>query len=125
VTCSGLKPTAVVQLLYRDGTPDKELQLEESAQGDGGYDAFMNAIRKIAKKINYSLPTLLDYVVIIPPGGKTDALVQCTITWRNQYNETFVTKGVNPDQVLAAVEATEKMLNVIAFQKKENRSQKI
>jgi D-citramalate synthase len=125
VTCSGLKPTAVVQLLYQDGTPDKELQLEESAQGDGGYDAFMNAIRKIAKKINYSLPTLLDYVVIIPPGGKTDALVQCTITWRNQYNETFVTKGVNPDQVLAAVEATEKMLNVIAFQKKENRSQKV
>jgi len=45
-----LKPIAVVKLLYKDKENDKELQLEESAQGDGGYDAFMNAIRKIAKK---------------------------------------------------------------------------
>ena len=119
-----LKPVAVVKLLYKDKGNNKELLLEESAQGDGGYDAFMNAIRKIAKKIDYPLPTLLDYTVNIPPGGKTDALVQCTITWGWQQNhKTFITKGINPDQVLAAIEATEKMLNIIAFQKKENRGQ--
>ncbi|HER24554.1 MAG TPA: 2-isopropylmalate synthase [Candidatus Atribacteria bacterium] len=117
VTSMELKPIAVVKLLYNDKIKGKETQLEESAQGDGGYDAFMNAIRKIAKKIDYPLPSLLDYTVNIPPGGKTDALVQCTITWGWQNHKTFITKGVNPDQVLAAIEATEKMLNIIAFQK--------
>ena len=65
----------------------------------------------------------MDYTVNIPPGGKTDALVQCTITWGWQNNKTFITKGINSDQVLAAIEATEKMLNIIALQKKENRGQ--
>lgn len=116
VTSMELKPTAVVKLQYKDKVKKKEVQLEESAQGDGGYDAFMNAIRKIAKKIDYTLPSLLDYTVTIPPGGKTDALVQCTITWGWQNHKTFITKGVNSDQVLAAIEATEKMLNIIALQ---------
>jgi len=49
VTSMELKPIAVVKLLYKDKENDKELQLEESAQGDGGYDAFMNAIRKLQK----------------------------------------------------------------------------
>ena len=124
ITSTELKSTAIIKLLYRKEEQDKKIELEESAQGDGGYDAFMNAIRKIAKKIDYPLPTLLDYTVNIPPGGKTDALVQCTITWGWQQNhKTFITKGINPDQVLAAIEATEKMLNIIAFQKKENRGQ--
>lgn len=116
VTSMELKPIAVVKLLYKDKENDKELQLEESAQGDGGYDAFMNAIRKIAKKVNYPLPKLLDYMVNIPPGGKTDALVQCSITWGWENHKTFITKGVSPDQVLAAIEATEKMLNIVALQ---------
>ncbi len=120
VTSMELKPIAVVKLLYKDKGKNKELILEESAQGDGGYDAFMNAIRKIAIKIDYPLPTLLDYTVSIPPGGKTDALVQCTITWGWQNHKTFITKGVNPDQVLAAIDATEKMLNIITFQKTNN-----
>jgi len=117
ITNTELKSTAIIKLLYRKGGQDKKIELEESAQGDGGYDAFMNAIRRIAKKIDYFLPNLLDYTVTIPPGGKTDALVQCIITWELPNRKTFITKGVNPDQVLAAVEATEKMLNIIAFQK--------
>ncbi|HDK26124.1 MAG TPA: 2-isopropylmalate synthase [Candidatus Atribacteria bacterium] len=120
ITSSGLKPTAIIKLLYRKGEKETGIELEEIAQGDGGYDAFMNAIRKIAKKIDYSLPILLDYTVTIPPGGKTDALVQCIITWERKDAKTFITKGVNSDQVLAAVEATEKMLNIIALQKKED-----
>jgi D-citramalate synthase len=112
ITSTELKSTAIIKLLYREVEKDKKIELEEIAQGDGGYDAFMNAIRKIAKKIDYSLPSLLDYIVTIPPGGKTDALVQCVITWEQADKKTFITKGVNPDQVLAAIEATEKMLNI-------------
>jgi len=115
VTSMELKPIAVVKLLYKNKQEDKEYTLEESAQGDGGYDAFMNAIRKIGEKIQITLPVLEDYTVNIPPGGKTDALVQCTITWGWENHKTFITRGVSPDQVLAAIEATEKMLNIIAL----------
>jgi len=115
VTSMELKPIAVVKLLYKNKQENKEYVLEESAQGDGGYDAFMNAISKIASKISVTLPMLKDYTVNIPPGGKTDALVQCTITWGWENHKTFITRGVNPDQVLAAIEATEKMLNIIAL----------
>ena len=110
-----LKPIAVVKLLYKNKQENKEYVLEESAQGDGGYDAFMNAISKIASKISVTLPMLTDYTVNIPPGGKTDALVQCTITWGWENHKTFITRGVSPDQILAAIEATEKMLNIIAL----------
>jgi len=120
ITSTELKSTAIIKLLYRKGEQNKKLELEEIAQGDGGYDAFMNTIRKIAKKIDYPLPSLLDYTVSIPPGGKTDALVQCVITWEMANKKIFITKGINPDQVLAAIEATEKMLNLIALQKEYN-----
>ncbi|MBN2395265.1 MAG: 2-isopropylmalate synthase, partial [Candidatus Atribacteria bacterium] len=39
------KPVAAVKLSYENN--NKSVELEDSAQGDGGYDAFMNAIRKI------------------------------------------------------------------------------
>lgn len=89
--------------------------------GDGGYDAFMNALRAWAEKVNITLPTLLDYEVRIPPGGKTSALVECKITWdyrlagkQKEYQDaSLTTRGLNPDQTMAAVEATEKMLNII------------
>lgn len=105
VSGKGLKSIASIKLSY------KETVYEETGQGDGGYDAFMDAIKKIAKKLKFNLPELVDYQVTIPPGGKTDALVQCSITWRN--HKTFVTKGVHSDQVIAAAEATEKMLNLL------------
>ena len=124
ITSTELKSTAIIKLLYKKEGQDKKIELEESAQGDGGYDAFMNAIRKIAKKIDYLLPNLLDYTVTIPPGGKTDALVQCVIVWEQPNKKTFITKGVNPDQVLAAIEATEKMLNIIALQRENNKHRK-
>jgi len=117
VTSMELKPIAVIKLIYKDKIENKEIVIEENGQGDGGYDAFMNAIRKVADKINYNLPTLVDYTVNIPPGGKTDALVQCTITWGWDNHKTFITKGINSDQVLAAIEATEKMLNIVALQR--------
>ena len=85
---------------------------EESSVGDGQYDAFMKALWKIYKKLNKEHPVLTDYVVTIPPGGKTDALVSTVITWVFKERE-FKTRALRADQTEAAIKATEKMLNII------------
>ncbi|MBN2699798.1 MAG: 2-isopropylmalate synthase [Bacteroidales bacterium] len=85
---------------------------EETASGDGQYDAFMKALWKIYDRLNKKHPVLTDYVVTIPPGGKTDALVECTITWDYQ-GKVFKTRGLDPDQTVAAVKCTTRMLNII------------
>lgn len=86
---------------------------EEIGVGDGQYDAFMKALWKIyTKQLKRDRPVLLDYVVTIPPGGRTDALVEAVITWMYCDRE-FKTKAVEADQTEAAIKATEKMLNII------------
>ena len=101
-----LKPSATVQVQVR------ERIYEESAQGDGQYDAFMNALKKIYCLKGVSLPNLTDYAVRIPPGGKTDALCETIITW--DYNgKEFKTRGLDSDQTVSAIKATQKMLNII------------
>jgi len=85
---------------------------EESSIGDGQYDAFMKALWKVYGKLGRERPVLSDYIVTIPPGGRTDALVETVITWNYKDNE-FKTKGLEADQTEAAIKATEKMLNII------------
>ncbi|MEP6846476.1 MAG: alpha-isopropylmalate synthase regulatory domain-containing protein [Panacibacter sp.] len=85
---------------------------EEHAQGDGQYDAFMNALKKVYKQKKIELPMLTDYAVRIPPGGKSDALCETIITWR-LLNREFKTRGLDSDQTVAAIKATLKMLNII------------
>jgi D-citramalate synthase len=107
----GVIPSANLSLVY------KGKAYRETGTGDGGYDAFMVALSKITQKIGLSLPTLVDYQVRIPPGGKTSALVETIITW-DPYPETtedtsFRTIGLDSDQIVAAIKATEKMLNRI------------
>ncbi|GDX43818.1 2-isopropylmalate synthase [Bacteroidota bacterium] len=85
---------------------------EEHSQGDGQYDAFMNALRNIYKKMKMHLPVLTDYAVRIPPGGKSDALCETIITWENNGKE-FKTRGLDSDQTVSAIKATQKMLNMI------------
>jgi len=85
---------------------------EEHSQGDGQYDAFMNALKKIYKKLKLDLPPLVDYAVRIPPGGKSDALCETIITW-SYNNKEFKTRGLDSDQTVAAIKATQKMLNII------------
>ncbi len=104
----GITPTASFTLKSNGDT------VETSGVGDGGYDAFMNALTPAAKKMGLSLPQLTDYEVRIPPGGKTDALVETTIVWKKN-GTVFKTIGVDSDQVMAAVKATEKMLNSTAM----------
>jgi D-citramalate synthase len=43
----------------------------------------------------------------------SDALVETTIKWGNNGRIPLVTIGVNSDQIVAAIEATEKMLNIV------------
>jgi (R)-citramalate synthase len=101
----GLRPVANVCIEI------KGIQYEEFSDGDGQYDAFVKALRKIYKKLKKPFPKLVDYVVTIPPGGKTDALVETVITWQN--SREFKTKGLDPDQNAAAIKATIRMLNII------------
>ena len=87
-------------------------EFEEHAQGDGQYDAFMNALKVIYSKKKLILPVLTDYAVRIPPGGKSDALCETIITWDFSGRE-FKTRGLDSDQTVAAIKATQKMLNLI------------
>jgi D-citramalate synthase len=99
-------PKARVRMRFRGKT------VESSATGDGGYDAFMKALAKASRRLGLELARLLDYKVRIPPGGQTGALVETIITWqRTPRSEPFTTRGVDSDQIAAAVRATEKMLN--------------
>jgi len=103
----GLRPTATVKLII-DG---KEYQ--DSAAGDGQFDAFMKAVRNIyISRLGRPFPTLANYTVNIPPGGRTDALVHTVITWN--YQDTVIkTRGLDADQTESAIQATVKMLNLI------------
>jgi D-citramalate synthase len=85
---------------------------EEHAQGDGQYDAFMNALKTIYSQKGRELPVLTDYAVRIPPGGKSDALCETIVTWDFKGHE-FKTRGLDSDQTVSAIKATQKMLNQI------------
>ncbi len=82
-----------------------------SGSGNGGFDAFIVAIRKILDEQNFEFPQLLDYEIRIPKGGSTSALTECFITWQDGAT-TMKTRGVNPNQVLAGINATMRMLNI-------------
>lgn len=101
----GLKPSVQLRLNVH------EKSYNATATGDGQYDSFMRAVKKIYKSLKKELPKLIDYHVSIPPGGKTDAFVETIITW--DYGKIFKTKGLDPDQTVSAMMATEKMLNIV------------
>ena len=103
----GLKPVAIIAIEVNGKT------YEGASTGDGQYDAFVKAIRKIYKEqLGRTFPSLTNYTVNIPPGGHTDALVQTVISW--DYNGNILkTQGLDADQMEAAIQATIKMLNLI------------
>ena len=102
----GMRPVANLRIDIQ-GT-----EYEESSAGDGQYDAFMKALWKIYDRLGRKHPRLTDYVVKIPPGGKTDALVETSISW-DMEGRSFKTRGIDSDQTEAAIKATVKMLNII------------
>ena len=102
-----LRPTAIVKIEINGK------QYMESSVGDGQYDAFMKALRKIYRgQRRREFPRLTNYAINIPPGGHTDALVQATIHWEYS-GRTLKTVGLDADQTEAAIKATIKLLNIV------------
>lgn len=102
----GLRPQATVKIEINGKV------YQDAATGDGQYDAFVRALRKIYASLDKPFPVLTNYTVSIPPGGRTDAFVQTIITW-NYKGEEFRTRGLDADQTEAAIKATAKMMNKI------------
>lgn len=102
----GLKPVATIRISIQGK------EYEDTSAGDGQYDAFMKALWKIYEKLGREHPVLIDYTVSIPPGGKTDALVEAVIAWQFR-DQHFKTRGLDADQTEAAIKATLKMLNIV------------
>ena len=104
----GMRPIASLKVSIND------VCYEADSTGDGQYDAFVKALRKVYKNnLNREFPLLDNYQVSIPPGGRTDALVQTIITWIKSDGKKFRTRGLDADQTEAAIKATIKMLNMI------------
>jgi len=114
VSNRGLRPVATILVRCRDK------QIQATSSGDGGYDAFMQALKSIEAQLGLKIPKLVDYEVRIPPGGKTDALVETTIKWENGLK----TRGVDSDQLSAAIQATEHALNMTALDQQSKKAAK-
>lgn len=88
-------------------------EYEVGATGDGQFDAFVRGLRDIYhNRLHRDFPVLTNYFVTIPPGGRTDALVQTIISW-NYHDKVIRTRGLDADQTDSAIKATIKMLNVL------------
>ena len=103
----------------KGSNPWAEIEIEiegklfkEKTIGDGQFNAFMNAVKKIFKNNKLIIPILIDYNVTIPPESNSDAFCETLITWKNS-NKEFITRGLDSDQTVSAIKATEKMLNII------------
>src|SRR5690606_10410744 len=103
--------------LNQSSRVDIEVELQgkvysASGEGNGGFDAFINAIQSILSDKGVTLPDLVDYEVKIPKGGHTSALTECVVTWRLAGNRKVKTRGVHANQVFAAVLATLRIINL-------------
>ncbi len=102
---TNLLPVANVKIMYKN----KEYFMNSS--GNGGYDAFMNCLKKIAQNCDIIIPKLIDFEVSIPQGGQTNALVETVIIWENNVK----TIGISSDQIMSSIKATEKAINLFIF----------
>ena len=85
--------------------------IKATGVGNGGFDAFIEAINEVLERHHIEVPELLDYQVRIPKGGTTSALVECFITWMDDGRKVR-TRGVDANQVFAGIQATLRMLNM-------------
>jgi D-citramalate synthase len=82
-----------------------------SGEGNGGFDAFIQAVNQVLVNYDTVLPELEDYEVRIPKGGHTNALTECVITWANE-RKMRKTRGVHANQVFASILAALRMINI-------------
>lgn len=93
----------------------KGAKFEIFGQGNGGIDAFMNALRVWqSQNQNFVIPTIYDYLVDIPEGGKSSAVTKATIFWQSENSKPsyFQTIGIDSDQGMAAIKAISDALNI-------------
>jgi (R)-citramalate synthase len=86
-------------------------------EGDGQYDAFINALRTLWPE----MPELVDYRIGISRKGTSEALTEATITWRKA-GKLFSTRAVASDQLVAAMNATMRMLNYVELTREFSRN---
>lgn len=108
-----LKSTASIQVQVEGE------KLQATGEGNGGFDAFSDAINKAMASHNYTLPTLLDYEVRIPKGGHANALTECVVTW-DCGDQTVRTRGVHSNQVFAAILAALRIINLQLHERKSD-----
>jgi D-citramalate synthase len=102
----GSPPAVTLQLSSNGRT------LTARGEGDGQYDAFIKALRSV-----YSdLPELVDYRIGISRKGTSGALTEATITWRSD-GRLFTTRAVHTDQLVAAMNATLRMLHYVELKR--------
>lgn len=94
----------------------KGAEYQSSGTGNGGFDAFIDAINKLLVEYDAVLPELEDYEVRIPKGGHTNALTECVITWANE-RKMRKTRGVHSNQVFASILAALRMINIQLHEK--------
>lgn len=100
-------PPSVTVKISRSGE-----QFTAFADGDGQYDAFINALRGIYPE----MPELADYRIGISRKGTSGALTEATITWSSD-GRLFTTRAVDSDQLVAAMNATIRMLNYVELRR--------
>lgn len=112
-----LKDCKMVSTLNDESEVELSLSIDgtvhtDVGNGNGAYDAFVQALDKIlSAKTQTTRPRLVDYQVHIPKGGKTDALTEAAITWELANTRKMTTRGVHSNQVIAAIQATLKVVN--------------
>ncbi len=62
------------------------------------------------------MPELMDYRIGISRKGTSGALTEATIIWRSD-EKLFTTRAVAPDQLVAAMNATVRMLNYMEIRR--------
>lgn len=94
----------------------KGMEVSFEAQGNGGFDAFMNGLRQWAKSVDLKVPEMVpgEYHINVPASGESDALTFADITWKRPDNgqEEFQTIGSDSDQVMAAIRSAIQAVNV-------------
>jgi len=95
---------------------------QATGAGNGGFDAFIDAISKVLRKYDYTLPVLADYEIRIPKGGHASALTESVITW-DCGHELRKTRGVHVNQVFAGIFATIKLINIQLHEMANSQSQ--
>ncbi len=103
----GQQATAEIELLVEDK------KLSAKGKGNGGYDAFMDALRSLEPELAIDLPDLVDYKIHIPRGGQSSALTEASITWQAKSGRRMTTRSTNANQVYAAILATLRMVNTL------------